>query len=310
MAKSKTKQAPEPADAEPRIESIPLSQLHFDRHNARFGDLQTGKDDTEILDRIVALFGVEDVISSLAENGYMPTEPLVGIREAGDSIRILEGNRRLAALLILADDPRAKNQQRWRDSTPLADGAVIDPVPVVVYNEATQPSKLLPYLGARHILGSKAWDSYAKAAWVAKMLDDNPSLELANMERMTGDSRGTIARLLKGYYLMRQLADQGRYDPKESYHKGRGSSSQLPFSWVYNALGYKSVQKWMGMEGDGIGPDPVPIKKIPQAIELFVFLFGRKSTERQPAIPESRFLSELAECLDDLNKVSRNASAF
>ncbi len=304
MAKSKSKPATALIEPEPSIISVALSRLHFDPQNARFGDLQSGSSDTEILDRIVAIFGVEDVISSLAENGYMPTEPLVGIRESGDSIRILEGNRRLAALLILADDPRAKNQQRWRDSTPLADGAKIDPVPVVVYDEKTQPSKLLPYLGARHILGSKAWDSYAKAAWVARMLDD-PSLEIQDMERMTGDSRGTIARLLGGYYLMRQLADDGRYDPKESYHKGRGSSSQLPFSWVYNALGYKSVQKWVGMEGGEIGPDPVPTEKLPQAVELFEFLFGRKSTAKQAAIPESRLLSELAECLDDPNKVSQ-----
>ena len=129
---------------------------------------------------------------------------------------------------------------------------------------------------------------------------------------MTGDRRGTIVRLLEGYYLVRQLADAGKYDPKESYHKGRGSSSQLPFSWVYNALGYTSVQNWVGMErGVQIGPDPVPVANLPQAVELFEFLFGRKSTAKQPVIPESRFLSELAECLDDPNKVSqlRNGKA-
>jgi len=148
----------------------------------------------------------------------MSTEPLVGLdlpKDAG--VRVIEGNRRLAALLILADDPRAKSHAKLREAHPLAEGAEIDPVPVVVYRQGTEPKHLLPYLGFRHIVGARAWDSYAKAAWIARMLEtDGDAVSLEQIEEMTGDTRGTIARLLSGYYLVRQLIDQEKFFPNES----------------------------------------------------------------------------------------------
>src|SRR5713226_5482100 len=78
------------------VKPILLAELHFDGTNPRFGTRPMGKaDDEAILDEIVRRFGVEDVLSSIAANGYLGTEPLVGLRNA-EGIRIIEGNRRLA----------------------------------------------------------------------------------------------------------------------------------------------------------------------------------------------------------------------
>ena len=77
----------------------PLAELHFDMKNPRFGgragDIKT---EAATLDYIVHNFGIEDVISSIAANGYFQSEPLVGV-EGKNGITILEGNRRLAACL-------------------------------------------------------------------------------------------------------------------------------------------------------------------------------------------------------------------
>jgi hypothetical protein len=283
-----------------------LEDLHFDPSNPRFGNVEVGSAEDKILDRIVEL-GVTDVLSSLSVNGYMETEPLVGQKQANGTIKILEGNRRLAALLILSGDPRAKKYQKLRAANPMADDALIDPVPVVVYDADTAPTKLLPYLGVRHIVGSKPWDSYAKAAWVANVLETHSELTLEEIERMTGDRRGTIARLLEGYYLVRQLTDTKLFDTEDTIHKGRGSAVGFPFSWVYNVLGYSAVKKWVGMDvAEGQPePNPIPKKKVAQAAELLVFMFGKDSQEKQPVIRESRELGKLASCLEDDTKIAK-----
>ena len=127
-----------------------LTDLHFDARNPRFGPTETPfKDETKVLDYIVETFGVEDVLSSLAVNGYFESEPLIGIKEAGkEGIHILEGNRRLAACLILDRDPRSKNQKRRREYYGIIhskhDNKPVNPVPVFVFEGPTASRDLLP----------------------------------------------------------------------------------------------------------------------------------------------------------------------
>ncbi len=89
-------------EAERPVELFFLEELQFDLRNPRYGAgaarLNTER---EALDHIVEMFGVNDVLSSIAVNGFFDSEPLVGIKlENDDRVKVLEGNRRLAACLI------------------------------------------------------------------------------------------------------------------------------------------------------------------------------------------------------------------
>ena len=106
-------------------EDIRLESLHLDAANARFGRAGGGDwEEADVLDHIVKTFGVDDVLSSIAINGYISAEPLVVRRETSpDAFTVVEGNRRLAACLIITGDSRAIRQktrtkqyhQVWRD---------------------------------------------------------------------------------------------------------------------------------------------------------------------------------------------------
>ena len=114
MAKANTTTGAAPAHP---VQFVALKDLAFDLRNPRYG-AKAGElpDEKAALNHIVATFGVQDVLSSLAVNGYFGTEPLVGLREAaGEKIKIVEGNRRLAACLILTGDDRAKDQKTLQD---------------------------------------------------------------------------------------------------------------------------------------------------------------------------------------------------
>lgn len=282
------------------VTPVPLENLHFDVRNPRYGPRSRRfKDDTDILDEIVGSFGVRDLLSSLAVNGYFASEPLVGIKEPkGDGVKVMEGNRRLAACLILANDRRARNQKKlYSYYSPIhkSHGSKpVEPVPVMVFEGRNAARELLPYLGIRHIVGSQTWDSYAKAAWVARVVEDG-DLDLDEIILMIGDDQRTSERILSAYYLVEQLMDHDRFDPKDSIRKGKGSQAEFPFSLVYNALGFASIKRWINMpEGErAFARNPIR-GSLDNAEALLHFICGSKRLEFDPSIKESRELSTLA----------------
>ncbi len=88
-------------EAERPVELFFLEELQFDLRNPRYGTSAARiKTEPEALNYIVETFGVDDVLSSITVNGFFDSEPLVGVRlEKDDRIKIIEGNRRLAACL-------------------------------------------------------------------------------------------------------------------------------------------------------------------------------------------------------------------
>jgi ParB-like chromosome segregation protein Spo0J len=285
-----------------RVQHLPLSKLHLDTSNPRFGALAgQSATETEVLDTIVEQFGIEDVLSSIAVNGFFESEPLVGIELTNGDVRVLEGNRRLAACLVLADDPRAVNQGRRREAysrLQAEHGRTVKEIPVLVYDEEDR-EKLLPYLGVRHIAGSQPWDSYAKATWVAQVLEAG-NLTIPEISQMVGDTHRTVARIVEGYYFINQLLRLGKFSPSESLRRGRGSNPDFPFSWVYSALGHTQIREWLGLqERTRPQPNPIPLDRLDRGQDLLIFLFGHRGRGTAPAVPDTRDLSDLALCLAD-----------
>ncbi|MGQ0583711.1 MAG: hypothetical protein ACT4O6_17370 [Reyranella sp.] len=292
------------------LERIALSDLLLDSANARFGSEKgTRKEQSDILDHIVSTFGVDDVLSSLAVNGYFDAEPLVGRRARNSSkITIIEGNRRLAACLILAGDPRAARQETKAAYARRMWGASGSPsinnVPVIVYGESANKKALLSYLGVRHIAASQPWDSYAKAAWIAEVVGDG-NLKLKDVAEMIGDQHRTIHRMLQGYYFSNQLIEKGKFQPENSLRKGRGSVTEYPFSWIYTILGYSAARDFVGIADDSNDPkpNPVPAKRLEKAALIVRVMFGDRSKGRNAAIEDSRELGDLAAAMADPVKV-------
>ncbi|GAB2885172.1 hypothetical protein GCM10027202_12200 [Microvirgula curvata] len=283
------------------VQKKPLNLLDLDSKNPRFGlDRSKIANQTDILDFIVDNFGVDDVISSLAYNGYFDAEPIIAKAEDNGRFTVIEGNRRLAACLILSGSERAKNQARrtkefenikndvWDDNTE---------IPVHVYEKGHDPVKLHSYLGVRHITSAKAWDSFAKAAWINDVVSSG-AMTLEQISEVTGDKNRTIQRLLEGYNFIQQLVDQGRFHPDDSIRRGRGSNPEFPFSWVYTLLNYGQVRDWLEIEGNSpTEKNPIKAHRIDDAKMTMTYMFGDRSTGTSPAIKDSRQLGLLANVL-------------
>lgn len=296
-------------DNDQNIIEIAISDLCLDPRNPRFGsDKEEDEPQEDVLKRIVDNFSIEDVLSSISVNGFFKSEPLICFSGEGKykgKYIVAEGNRRLAACIILSGDPRAKafskRTEAYKSIWEAHGRKRFNPVPVIVYDKHEQEKELLSFLGVRHIAGSQKWDSYAKAAWVAEVIE-SAQLSIQDVVSMIGDSAGTASRLLEGYYIVQQLQRAGLFEPNNSMRKGRGSSAQFPFSWVYTLIGYTSVREYLQLD-EFTHPNKNPLKdeSLQDAANLFDAMFGNSASGKVPQLSDSREIGELAKIVANKN---------
>lgn len=291
-----------PAPEGKPVQIINLGSLDFDIKNPRFGaEVGARSDQRAVLNHLVSTFGVDDVLSSIAVNGYFVAEPMICRRE-GERYVVVEGNRRLAACLIIAGDPRAQDQKRLtaQASSLRGDRPTLTGAACIVFEPEESGKELLAYLGVRHIAASQGWDSYAKAAWIARAVEEH-QISLSEIAAMTGDQHKTVNHLLEGHYFIKQLVASGYFDPKSSQRKGRGSNPEFPFSWIYTLFFTQAAREFVGLP-ETPTPDPIPKEHLQRAGMLLERMFGVPN--KPAAISDSRDITRLARTLDDSKKVA------
>jgi ParB-like chromosome segregation protein Spo0J len=103
MAARSTK-LPTTADGLPAAADLPVRDLHLDPHNPRLAGLDLSVDQQDEITRVLWQDrAVNELVDSIATNGYWRHEELFASRETGKLI-VIEGNRRLAAVKLLTDD--------------------------------------------------------------------------------------------------------------------------------------------------------------------------------------------------------------
>ncbi|EKB3800956.1 ParB N-terminal domain-containing protein [Escherichia coli] len=291
------------------VQYINIEDLELDVENPRFGEDSSSSDtQVDVLNNIVKNYGVTDVISSIAVNGYFSAEPMVVRKNNKKKFTVMEGNRRLAACLILKNDDRARDQvnlhQQYIDKYNSHGCPKIDPVPAIVFedDDGVDKKSLISYLGVRHIVSTKDWDSYAKAAWISRTIKEG-DMSVSDISTMIGDRNSTIKRLLSGYNFIKQMESAGKYNKDDSVKKGRGSNTSYPFSWVYTLLSYKSIQDFVGLSDNPTDPNPIDEKKLDNAKLLMTAMFGNKNKGQNSQVKDSRNLGVLAEIVASPEKV-------
>jgi hypothetical protein len=268
---------------------LPLSDLHPDPANPRLRHEQRGHlTDDELLLFMDQNYEALVVAESIARHGFFGSEPLVVCEEGGRWI-VLEGNRRLTALLGLArPELRAQfdKSDLWEELAERRPVALDMQVPVLTAAERSDADALI---GFRHISGVMDWKPLQRAQYIAYLVDERRQsfLEVADT---VGLEEEIVRMLYRNQSIIEQARSLGRRDIADA--------SERRFGTFTAALNRNGIREFIGARTANRVRERTPQlndDKLDAFGELASWLYG---TNGQPkVIEETRNLTELAEVL-------------
>lgn len=269
-----------------KVENVPISRLRLDTDNPRLADDGTGKSQEDLAVHLESSFDAFTVAESIAKFGYFNSEPLVAVPAPdGSTLTVVEGNRRLTALLGLAiPDLRRKffDSDRWERLNPVAPLSTDTLIPVAIV--ATR-DECLPMLGYRHISGILQWTPYAQARYINSLFAEGKPLEYITAQ--VGLPTARVASLNRDFAIVTQAKrmgiDTGGVENTFSLLQLAMSTANIR-SHIGAPLGSQFVQ----------GSEPIPTERQEAFQEVLEWIFGTLGPEPcPPVIQDSRQISKL-----------------
>ncbi len=246
----------------PRLGSAAPSDLKLDLQNPRIPDASFNTQ-SDALDYLFNQADLGELIQSIGNSGWLDFEPL--IVEEG-SMTVIEGNRRLAALRILAD-PALQQRLKAVVPDPLHDNARPGTIQV---NFVKSRKEARDFIGFKHVNGAFKWDSYAKARFAYAWLKDGDDID--EVSRRLGDGHNTISRLVNGVVVLEQAETSGLFDKEQRTKKS------FYFSHLYTALSTPNVRQFLGLPDNDntvLEKDAVPVDRRSNLKSLLSWLYGQ-----------------------------------
>ncbi|MXX96965.1 MAG: hypothetical protein F4065_09540 [Rhodothermaceae bacterium] len=272
------------------LHNIPPSDLHLDPKNPRIGFEKFSLNDQQgILHWLWRNNSVDELVNSILANGYWKHEELFATDESGKLV-VVEGNRRLAAVRIISDAPlRGKLGVKLNEEPSPRVLETIQELPVIL----APRKELWSFVGFKHVNGPQAWDSIGKAEYVFNVRT-NFGMTLAEIASGIGDRHETVTRLYRGYVVLRQAQDQLAFDITQSEHL------RFPFSHLWTALGYASIQGYLGVNSKTLeNENPVEKGRLSRLDNLMNWLYGNRAKNIEAKVrrqnPDLRHLARALE---------------
>ena len=242
-------------------EFIAPAELSMDLQNPRMPEAEFA-DDVEAIRYLADHADVSELVQSIATSGWYDYEPLIILE---DSKVVIEGNRRLAALRLIADPQLALELGIAIPAPPHANAQP----PLVRVRSVAHRRDARDFIGFKHINGAFKWDSLAKARYAAEWLDDGG--DVTQVSQRLGDNHNTISRLVNGWKVLHQAEESG-------FDREQISRRSFAFWHRYTALSRPATREFLGLPdvSDGLlGDNPVPVESLPQLLKLTSWLYGQ-----------------------------------
>jgi hypothetical protein len=162
---------------------VAVSSLLLDPENPRLPEELYGASQSVLFDYLYDNGVLEELAESMIDNGFFEHEPVITLptNEEGKSV-VVEGNRRLAALMMIHRHPAAGEREVSQPPT----REQLDQLREIPAFEVKDREEVRRFLGYRHISGLKPWKSEAKARYIVSEVElahkegiNNPFLHVA-----------------------------------------------------------------------------------------------------------------------------------
>lgn len=277
-----------------QIEYADLSEIALDSKNPRLGSAAQDRELTqeEIYQRMVD-WSLEELATSFLESGFWEHEPVLCVldeSDVGERLVVIEGNRRIAALMRLKKTyEREEKSPKWLR---LIDGVdePLDLFEKIPYIRIPERSEVDSFLGFRHVTGIKEWRPPEKAAFIASLINER-GISYRDVMRRIGSKTPVVERNYVAYCIFTQMKEIEDLD---------ASQVEDRFSVLFLSLRSTRVRRFLGVENKfGIEPaevsPPVDEEHLDHLREYAIWLFG--DGEKLPIVQDSRQVDKFARVL-------------
>lgn len=265
---------------------LDLELLEFDRDNPRLPTSVRGNADDSILKYLAMKTRIENLMSSIGENGFFPGEAIVVIPH-GPRYTVIEGNRRLAALQLLQNPAVVSRHSIERAASEAVHKPTQVPAYIVESREAT-----LQYLGFRHISGVQRWDPLAKARYLESLFDrtrGEPQQRYTSVAREIGSTSTAVRRNLDALAAYKFIERSDFYDIEEI------EEETFRFGTFYTAIGNTDISNFISVRSDGVPTHPIvnPLVVNQDHLEELVRYMFERDARGNTKLGESRNITKL-----------------
>ncbi len=292
-----------------KIKTEKIEEFRLDPENPRLGRvaLREGWDQETILAEMQT-WAPEELAISFLENGFWPQEAVLCLEEDlgdGHSLTVIEGNRRIAALLSLqnaADGSPHKRSWLKLVEEKAAKNQLKDILKAIPYIVMPDRESVDAYLGFRHVTGIKEWAPAEKAQFIAHLIRDR-GMDYSEVFRKIGSKTDPVRRNFVAYLILEQM---------DEYEEVDIEAVESKFSLLFMSLREANIRKFLGVQLDkspAKDHHPIPDDHEENLRDYTLWLFGNNKIA--PVVPESREMSRFALILGspDAVKYLRNTDS-
>lgn len=281
------------------FKNIKIEDLKLDLYNPRLPKSKQGIDDKTVIEYLLLEAATTELMESIGENDFFAGEMLLVVPD--DNVNgkyvVVEGNRRLTAVLLLSDPELTTVRKSLAKE--IADIAKFKPteLPCLVFNSKNDVQK---YLGFVHITGKKSWRMLEKARYLYEIRSNEKFMNVPfqqvckDIARTIGSKYPYVRKILISYDLYRIVEDENFYQIDDL------SDSNFYLNYFADGLLKDNIREFINV--DMLSDNPLKNINKKQLKELCLWWF--KKTEGV-----SRILGD-SEGMKHLNAVIGNEVAL
>lgn len=274
------------------VQFVPVKDLLLDYANPRLSEFGIDKQSQqkEIVQVLWDEMALKELIYSIISDGFWEYEPLI-VLQNGDKFIVLEGNRRLAAVMLIHDHSLIEQMPEWIAKEIGNTHQVVNQlreIPVIIVQSREDAWR---FIGFKHVNGPAKWGSFAKAKYVAEIHNEY-GIPLQTIAHQIGDKNRIVQRLYQALMVLKQARDVGVYSYEEDIQARR-----IYFSHLYVGLQSEGIKQYLNLKPiRQEAKSPVPKTHYRQLGQLLEWLYGSRRNETQPLIrsqnPDLGYLDE------------------
>lgn len=232
---------------------VDIDKLQLDLYNPRLPKSKQGKNEGVVIEYLLLEAATLELMDSIGENDFFVGEMLLVIPnedETGKYI-VIEGNRRLTAVLLLNNPELAKVKKSAIKEILYSVKFKPSTLPCLVFNSREEIQK---YIGFVHITGKKSWRMLEKARYLYDLRYSEKFKSLSFIDackeiaRVIGSRSPYVRKMLTSYQLYTIIED-------EKFYQIDGLSDSTFFlNYFSDGLQKENIRKYMGIDLDSEEP--------------------------------------------------------